>query len=103
MKKFGQFLEKKKMDLKFRGTGQGHRMDEEKPRPKPSEPPPSQKCTVPSSSSAAAAQAALSRLEGGGGGRTGQPRERGHSPKTSTSAVARNLSLVSGALLIVHT
>ena len=30
-----KFFEKKAMDLKFRGSGQGHRLDEEKPKPRP--------------------------------------------------------------------
>lgn len=61
-----KFIEKKVMDYKFRGAGQGHRLDEEKPKPRPSSAPSSNKRAAPSTSSQAAGQAALARLEGGG-------------------------------------
>ena len=76
-----KFVQKKKMDFKFRGTGQGHRLDEEQPRPSSNAAATAEERTVPSTSSAAAGQAALARLEGGGSVRE---RSKRHSHSTQS-------------------
>ena len=81
-----KFIDKKKMDFKFRKAGDGHRLDEEKPRPKShsATAAPTQR-SGPSSSSAAAGQAALTRLEGGGGrAASGRDQRVVHSPQASS-------------------
>ena len=71
-----KFLNKTKMDYKFRKAGEGHRMDEEK-KPHPQQlAPVSGPRSAPSGSSASAGQAAMTRLEGGGRKGGGGGRER---------------------------
>ena len=63
-----KFINKQVMDFKFRKAGEGHRLDEEKPRPSSgraaSSASSSDRRRVLSGSSAAAGQAAIARLEG---------------------------------------
>ena len=77
------------MDFKFRGTGQGHRLDEERPRPSSNATATISERTVPSTSSAAAGQAALARLEGGGS--VGE-RSKRHSPSTQSKSTEKRVT-----------